>query len=414
MVSNRLLFNSYFIIITLVGLSLFIYAFNQLDFQLIYVFWLILLAVSEMKPVSLDTKDQVTLSFAIHLAVVMIFGIWFSVVASGLGSAFADAYTKRGWQKVLFNTAQYSLTLFLTGTVYEKFTYDTSNGFSITEQIIPFILASGTYVVVNFLLVAVIVSLSHRIPLLDAIKMDIGMIILFLTSLAPLSLLMVILYNREMWSVVLILPPLALAHNGFENYLKLRKQTRATIEFLADVVDKRDPYTASHSFRVANYALKIGQELGLQYEQVERLVMAGRVHDLGKVGISDYILQKDKKLTELEYKEMKTHPEIGYQILSPLEMYKDVLNIVLYHHERADGKGYPRSLYGKNIPLSAKIISVADSYDAMTTDRPYRKAMKEEEAIKELLNNKGTQFDADVVDAFVRILEREKQDRGES
>jgi len=245
-------------------------------------------------------------------------------------------------------------------------------------------------------------------------KMDLGMSVLFLTSLAPISLLMVILYSREMWSVVLILPPLALAHNGFENYLKLRKQTRETIEFLADVVDKRDPYTASHSYRVANYVERIAKEMQLPYEQIERLVMAGRVHDLGKIGINDRILQKPNKLTDSEYKDMKTHPEIGYQVLSPLEMYKDILNIVLYHHERVDGKGYPRSLNSKNIPMGAKIIAVADSYDAMTSDRPYRKAMNEEDAIQELINCRGSQFEADVVDAFVRVLIREKQSRGES
>ena len=336
----------------------------------------------------------------------MIFGTWFSIAIAGIGSALADLIGKRGWDKMLFNAAQYSITLLATGLVYNFFSPTGTAITSINDYIIPFIFAALTYILVNFTLVSVIVSLSNRIHLLDVIKMDLGMMGLFLASLAPMGFLMTILYTTEPWSVVLILPPLALAHNGFKNYLQLRSQTKTTIELLAEVVDNRDPYTAMHSHRVAEYVDQITKQLNMSYEHCENIIIASRVHDLGKLAIRDAVLLKPGKLTVAEYDEMKAHPEVGYQILSPLEMYKQSLSIVLYHHERFDGKGYPLGLEGNAIPLGARILAVADSYDAMTSDRPYRKAMSKDEAIKELKANKGTQFDPKVVDTFIGVLRK--------
>lgn len=407
---NKILYVSYLTFVITLGIAIFYFSFFTIDFSLfyLYAFWIVLHAVVESKPVSLDTKDQLSLSFSINLALVMIYGPWFSIIVAALGSAITDIASKRGIIKALFNSAQYSITLWVTGAIYSIFAQPSPKEFVISQHIIPFIIAALTYVTVNFLLVSIIVSLYHQLPLLTIIKMDLGMILLFLTSLAPISLLMAILYTNEPWSIVLILPPLALAHNGFENYLKLRKQTKATIELLADVVDKRDPYTASHSFRVANFAEQIAKEMGLSYEQIKNISMAGRVHDLGKIAIRDDVLLKPGRLTDSEFKEMKAHPSIGYEILSPLKMYKEVLHFVLYHHERLDGKGYPKGVNVHSIPLGARILTVADSFDAMTTDRPYRKALSQNEAIEELLKNRGTQFDPLVVDAFVQSLENKK------
>jgi len=414
---HKLIFNTYFGGVSLLGLSIFFFHLLKFDFNLIYLYilWTAIFVIIELRPVSLDVKGQVSLAFALILAILMIYGTSFSIIVSAVGTALADIIGKRGWQKVIFNSSQYSISLLAAGTVYEKFISASVQFNVIDEHILPFIFAATTIVVINFLLVAIIVSLSYRMPLLDVIKMDVGMIALFLVSLAPMSLLMAILYTNKPWSIILILPPLALAHNGFENYLKLRKQTRSTMELLADAVDKRDPYTASHSARVAGYAQKIAKEMGLPYQQIEDISMAGRVHDLGKIGVKDFILQKNGRLTEEEYKEMQSHPQTGYNILSPLKMYKDVLLFVLYHHERIDGKGYPYGLDAKRIPLGARILAVADCFDAMTTDRPYRKAMSAEEAFKELINNSGSQFDPGVVQAFIRIWEKEQQQQyGES
>ncbi len=408
-------FKTYFFVINLIGILIFLFAFVKINWDMwyFYFFWVLLFTFIEMKPISLNIKGKYSLSFPLSLAVLLIYGTWFCVIVSGLAIVIADAIAKRGWQKILFNCSQFSISILIAGTVYSKLSPPTNELFAINEHIIPFVAAAVTDIVVNFLLVEIIISLSNRIPLYSVIKMDWEMEALFLFSLAPVGLLMVILYTSEPWSTVLIVPLLLLAHNGFENYLRLRKQARTTIELLADVVDRRDPYTASHSSRVADYAVKIGNEMGLPYEQVEDLGMAGRVHDLGKIAITNDILQKPGRLSDAELRLMKTHPETGYKILYPLDIYKDLLSYVLCHHERMDGRGYPRGLTDHLIPLGARILAVADSFDAMTSDRPYRNAMSGEEAISELVNNSGKQFDPEVVDAFLKVWEKEKQTRGE-
>lgn len=408
-------FRVYFFIVCLIGSIIFIYAIRNIELEIwyLYLVWVLLFTFIEMQPISLNIKGKYSLSFPISLAVLLIYGTWFCIVVSGIGIILADVIGKRGWQKVLFNGSQFSISIFAAGTVYSYLNPPTSGSFAINEHIVPFVAAAITDIVVNFLLVEIIIALSNRIPLSSVIKIDWEMVALFLFSLAPMGLLMVILYTSEPWSTVLILPLLLLAHTGFENYLRLRKQARTTIELLADVVDKRDPYTASHSSRVADYAEKIANEMGLPYEQVENLVMASRVHDLGKIAVTDNILQKPGRLSDEEIIHMKTHPETGYEILNPLDIYKDLLSYVLYHHERMDGSGYPRGLNGKQIPLGARILAVADSYDAMTSDRPYRKAMSREEAIQELVSNSGKQFDPEVVNSFLKVLDNEKKARGE-
>lgn len=408
-------FRIYFVVVAISGFLIFIFAIKNISWELwyFYLFWIILFTFVEMQPISLNIKGKYSLSFPLSLAVLMIYGTWFCIIVSGIAIILADTIGKRGWKKVLFNCSQFSISIFIAGAVYVKFSPPTSELFAINEHILPFVAAAVTDIVINFLLVEVIISLSSKIPLFSVIKMDWEMVALFLFSLAPIGLLMAILYTNEPWSSVLIVPLLLLAHNSFENYLRLRKQARTTIELLADVVDKRDPYTASHSSRVAAYAEQIGSEMGLPYERVEALRMAGMVHDVGKVAITNDILQKPGRLLDSEFNQMKTHPETGYNILCPLDIYKDLLLYVLYHHERMDGKGYPKGLAGQHIPLGARILAVADSFDAMTSDRPYRSAMSGEEAINELINNSGKQFDSEVVKAFLRVWEKEKQTRGE-
>jgi polar amino acid transport system substrate-binding protein len=178
---------------------------------------------------------------------------------------------------------------------------------------------------------------------------------------------------------------------------------------LVNALEAYDIYTRGHSERVALYATQIAEKMGLDKETIRKIYWASLVHDIGKLNIPPEILNKPSKLTKEEYEIIKQHPIKGYQILKELEGLSNIAEIVKYHHERWDGKGYPEGLKGEEIPLEARIIAVADSYDAMTTERPYRKALTKEEAIKELLKNAGTQFDPKVVEVFVQILERKAE-----
>ena len=182
----------------------------------------------------------------------------------------------------------------------------------------------------------------------------------------------------------------------------------STVSALANSIDARDPYTKGHSERVTAYAVMIGEDLGLEADELERLQYAGLLHDIGKIRIRDHILHKPGRLTEPEFTEMKKHPEYGVEIMQPVEAFKMILPAMLHHHERFDGQGYPHGLAGEDIPLSARILCVADCFDAMTSDRPYRKGMPVDNAVAELVKNVETQFDPVLVEIFLNLLKQGK------
>ena len=181
---------------------------------------------------------------------------------------------------------------------------------------------------------------------------------------------------------------------------RYRKQALAMACALVSLVDLRDAYTGSHSSRVAGYVRATGLRMGLPDAQLDNVVMAALLHDIGKIGVPDHVLLKPGRLTEEEFGHIRKHPELGWMALKNIEDFKSVSLMVLHHHERMDGAGYPGGLKGSAIPLGSRIIAVADSYDALTTNRPYRSARTKQQAVDELLRCVDTQFDARVLNAF--------------
>ncbi|MBF0537184.1 MAG: HD domain-containing protein [Nitrospirae bacterium] len=198
----------------------------------------------------------------------------------------------------------------------------------------------------------------------------------------------------------------AFAIDNARLYEHLKEAFITTINTLADTIEKRDPYTGGHTKRVMNYSALIGEGLGLSTRDMKRLELASILHDIGKIGVSDNVLLKTSRLTEEEFDEIKMHPVYGQEILSHIEELKDVIPGIKSHHERVDGKGYPDGLMGEEIDLIARIIAVADSFDAMTSDRPYRKGLSLEAALEELRKCSGTQFDTKVVEAFLNAYKK--------
>jgi diguanylate cyclase (GGDEF)-like protein/putative nucleotidyltransferase with HDIG domain len=182
----------------------------------------------------------------------------------------------------------------------------------------------------------------------------------------------------------------------------------ATVVSLAEALDIRDTGTAQHSQTVGRYARLMAEELGLTPDRVERIRVAGILHDVGKIGIADGVLTKPGPLDDEEWTEMRTHPQIAARLLARPE-FSDLRSWILAHHERLDGSGYPEGLSDEEIPLEARVLAVADAFEAMTADRVYRSALGEEAARAELEAGVGSQFDAEVVDAFLRALDREAQ-----
>lgn len=196
----------------------------------------------------------------------------------------------------------------------------------------------------------------------------------------------------------------AVAIENADMYKRLEETFWSTIRSLAEAIDAKDSYTRGHSDRVAEYAEALARRLKLKEDMLNAIRCAGYLHDTGKIGIPDAILLKPGKLNDEEYRQIMKHPILSHKIIEPVEFPYDVKPLVRHHHERMDGSGYPDGLTGNDIPLGARIIGIADAYEAMTSDRPYRKALTQSDAIAELKRCAGTQFDADLVQAFIEVL----------
>ncbi|MFR2533864.1 MAG: HD-GYP domain-containing protein [Clostridia bacterium] len=192
-----------------------------------------------------------------------------------------------------------------------------------------------------------------------------------------------------------------------DTYEKLEKAYLESIETLRYTVEAKDPYTRGHSDRVSAYSVLIGEKLELQEEEIKTLRIGGLFHDIGKIGIPDSILLKEAKLSDDEYSQIKNHPAIGAHILNNATIFQDILPIVMHHHERYDGNGYPGKLKGEAIPYLARITAVADTFDAMTSKRTYRDALPLQTVISEIERCSGSQFDPAIASVFLDILKND-------
>jgi len=187
---------------------------------------------------------------------------------------------------------------------------------------------------------------------------------------------------------------------------KLRKVTGATVQAMAQTVEVRDPYTAGHQRRVSSLARAIASEMALPSGMIEGIGMAGNIHDIGKISVPAEILSKPGTLTEIQFALIKAHPKTGYEILKGIDFPWDIARIVLQHHERIDGSGYPQGLCEDDILLEARILAVADVIEAMTSHRPYRPALGIEKALEEVSSKRGKLYDLRVAEAFENALKK--------
>jgi len=214
-------------------------------------------------------------------------------------------------------------------------------------------------------------------------------------------------FNGEDLSLLISLADqVAIALDNARLYQELEEMFFQTAESLATAIEKRDPYTGGHTKRVTSYSLAIAKYLPLSLAERKCLRIASVLHDIGKIGIEDQILRKPERLSPEEFNTIKHHSDMGAEIIEHIRSLREIVPGVKYHHEQLNGSGYPHGLKGKDIPMLARIVSVADTYDAMTTDRPYRKALEKEVAVEELRKYAGTQFDKEVVEAFIQAYQR--------
>lgn len=377
-----------------------------LDDLVLFVILLALATVAQLWPVHLTPKMKVTVEDTATFAGALLLGPFLSMLVAGASRLALRPGARFIWYESGFNASVSAL-----GTGAAAVVYAALAGPAGSLAANP--LAIGAAAIAKYLVHTGLVDLAvaiqlHRDPLgswWQVHRRDLPheAVLYLLGVLAALSA------SGHPWVLGLFAAPMALVLINLRQTARLREQTRSAILELADLVDLRDPYTHGHSQRTAEVAERLARHLHLQPSQVELVRAAARVHDIGKIGTEDHVLLKRGPLDRREEDEMHRHSEFGAQLISLLPEFWEGAALVLSHHERPDGRGYPRGLRESELPLEASVIAVADAYDAMTNDRPYRRALGWAEAKAEFLRHRGAQWDARVVDALIEMIEQERR-----
>jgi len=369
------------------------------------IIWAFLVIIAEKFVISLPRGGAfVTVGAAVDFAIIVLFGPAIAALFGLLG-ALVNSWLARKvpFYKLLFNMGQYVLTLGTAAIVFRALGGDISDS-GIGSSILPFLVCVPVYFFVNNALICLIIAFTEKISPIRVWLVNFRWTVGHDLILAPLGLVVALLYKVSIWSIFVFLAPLALARYVYKLYMDLRGAYFDSIAALASALDASDPYTKGHSDRVTKYAVQTARAMKSSEREIETIEFAGRLHDIGKIGIDRSILRKRSKLNDREWSEMQKHPVMGSEIAGKLKFMKEAEDYVNYHHERYDGKGYPKGLKGEEIPVGARILGVVDAFDAMTSDRPYRPALAIEEAVRELERGAGQQFDPIVVDVFVKLI----------
>ncbi len=307
------------------------------------------------------------------------------------------------WPSVLFNRAQFGLVGWVGGTAFD-FLGGSLHRFTYGHEIFPVVAACVVAYLGNMGMVGGAISLRQHRNLYEVWRGYFSWMSLNYFVMMPLVFLMVVVYRiGGAWPEFIFLVPLALSRWIYVLLLRIRRMYALSVQAMLTSLQAKDEYTYGHSMRVGHYAKLLARHMGLSEERAELIEQAGRLHDIGKVGMPDDILKKPAGLQIEEILVMQRHPTLGGEILETLELLGCVRNGAVYHHERFDGSGYPFRLKGQEIPLETRIISVVDTYDAMTSTRPYRAALAHQIAVREIERGAGTQFDPAIVDAFLDL-----------
>jgi len=402
-------------VITTSAIVLFIYLIPSLpslsNIWFVLIFFLAISAFAEFIPVDLPVSGAVSIGFPIDFVLILVYGPALAMLITALGALIGETIEReRSWYKEMFNASQFALSAGLAGIVYQKLG-GIVGAVNLSNYIIPAIACALVYYLVNSNLFIMVTHLAEGKSIWSIWKTQLKGIIVTYIALAPIGFIMAMVYvTIGIWGIILFFFPLILARRSFELYTKMRRVYLETIRALAAAIDAKDPYTKGHSERVAKTSVALAQELNLSDRDIENIEYTALLHDIGKIGIADNILGKNSSLTNEEFDKIKEHTVMGAKIIEPVDFLKNSYKAIYHHHEKYNGKGYPDGLKEKDIPLLARIIAVADAYDAMSSDRPYRKKLNKDKILKELKDQSGKQFDPEVVKALISALDREREE----
>jgi HD superfamily phosphohydrolase YqeK len=386
------------------------------DFRIV-IFFTILMALTES--FSVEFKDIFfSTGFAVTIAAFIIQGPLAALIVVVIGYSLRVIKSDGVYLHIL-NTPKTTVFMnfcililpILAGFKVYTILHGAFGGSEFKVYLLPISLFSLVAFLLNVIFIGIFFSLRNNDKsILFYIAGNIKLGALNFLATAPLGILAAYLfYPNNYGRILLFIFPLVLARFTFSLYIEANNKYIQTVDVMMHAMEARDKYTEGHSRRVADISCMIAKELKFNEWKMEDLKMAALMHDAGKIGIDDNILNKPDKLTEEEYNSIKQHPEIGYRILKNIKDIEYVLEIVRYHHERYDGKGYPEGKKSDELSIDVFIVQLADSIDAMATDRPYRKAMTQDYIVSELEKFKGSQFHPVVVDAYLKAIHNNKK-----
>ncbi|EYE88141.1 hypothetical protein Q428_09670 [Fervidicella metallireducens AeB] len=397
----------------------FIFAFKYdrhfLDYSsntIIGIIFFILLSAFLESMTFVYKQTSISTGFSVTLASILIFGPFLSMVIISIGATLRIVKINNKYihffntplHKKLFNISNFSISIFLSSFYFKNYL-----GFEKITSIKFFyiLIVVMLFLLVNSIIISLLIAIITGDKFSKILLSNLRMGVLNILAMAPFGLLLAYLYqNYNILGIIVLIIPITLSRYTFQLYIESKNKYLETVKALMNAMEARDKYTEGHSRRVAEIVEKIAKELKYSESKIEQLNIASLLHDVGKIGIDDSILNKPGNLNDEEYGIIKKHPLIGYEILKEIKDLDEISFIVKHHHERYDGKGYPDGKKAEELNLDVFIVQLADSIDAMSTDRPYRRALSEDEVLSELVKNKGTQFHPTVVDAYIRALKK--------
>ena len=378
--------------------------------------WALLIAAVDLYPMSLPRGGNVTVAPAFDYAAIVVFGPPAAALIELAAQILIRGVAGRTpWRRTIFNAALFPMTVYVAGQVY-LLAGGRVGALALPGSILPLFLAGVTYFCINSAVLSSMVGLAEKVSPWRVWRLNYVLAAIHLAVLLSLGGLMALVtLEAGFWGLSLFCIPLVFARHAFRLHAATRRELYEFVKAMSDIIEEVDTYTKEHSQRVAGYAVALARGMKLSEREVQSLEYAALVHDLGKVAWpTREALKKEGELSREERREMVGHPRTAANIMIRVKALRGASRIVRYHHERPDGKGYPLGLPGDEVPLSALILNVADAFDAMTSDRPYRAALTDKEALNELNRNSGTQFDERVVRCLLDLYDRGKLKPGVS
>lgn len=402
------------LLFAVITLKLIIEKYTINDYILLLAFS-ILAIIAETFLIPLPKIGAISVSFALTYSAIILTNPLTASLISAVGVALRFPYKdgigrvhilNNPIYKTIFNVSQYLINSGIAGMAYVFLNNHFNMGFKFFNPVAG-TAALAVYILLNTLFMSGLMSILLKEKFIYIWKNNFFSMMINVILVGLLGIILAFAYNSYgIGGLLLFFIPLLLARYTFKLYIDMRKNYFDTMNVLVRAIEANDPYTSGHSLRVSAYSEAIAMQLGLPQSKVDVIKSAALLHDIGKIGIDKNILNKTGKLENDEFETIKSHPEIGATIIADLSYLANMADIIRHHHERNDGKGYPDGLSYSSIPLETSILTIADSFDAMTTNRPYRHSLSLEDALNEIKINAGTQFNPDIVDDAIIALRK--------